>query len=109
MPTAALRACATCGTPGCTVHVTQPWANPPPRIRGRKLQALRLALWAKEPQCRACQRVLLPSQMVRDHIIPLCDGGHDVEENTQPLCQVCSDTKSAEEAKRGQARQLANR
>lgn len=66
---------------------------------------MRLELWTKEPHCRTCGRLLLPSQMIRDHIIPLAEGGQDIESNTQPLCQGCSDTKTQAESARGVRRQ----
>ena len=42
---------------------------------------------------------------IRDHIIPLAEGGPDTDENTQPLCQACSDRKTASESQRGILRQ----
>lgn len=42
--------------------------------------------------------------VIRDHVVPLAEGGPDVRENTQPLCQACSDAKTAREAKRGRAK-----
>src|SRR5678815_1721147 len=105
MPTAALYPCPTCRQVGCTTHTKQAWRGrqslPPPRMRGRKLQAARLALWDKEPHCRGCGRLLLPSQMIRDHIIPLAEGGQDIETNTQPLCSDCNETKTQAESARG--------
>jgi 5-methylcytosine-specific restriction protein A len=38
---------------------------------------------------------------IRDHVIPLAEGGLDDETNVQALCQDCSDVKTAEESKRG--------
>lgn len=103
MPQAALRPCATCHQVGCTAHVRPAWgsARPVQRIRGRKLQRLRMDLWAKEPQCRVCKRVLLPKQMIRDHVINLADGGADDTTNEQPICQPCHDAKTQREAQRG--------
>ena len=107
MPSLPPRVCRTCGQPGCQVHGRAPWAHrqaPTPRIRGRKLQRLRMALYAREPRCRTCGRVLLPAEMIRDHIVPLEEGGLDLEANTQPLCQGCSDVKTEAERQRGVAR-----
>jgi len=103
MPRAPLRVCSTCGTPGCTQHVRGAWRStpPPPRIRGRTLQRLRLELYARDPRCAVCRRVLLPSQMIRDHIVNLKAGGQDIVENTQILCGPCHDLKTAEESKQG--------
>jgi 5-methylcytosine-specific restriction endonuclease McrA len=36
-----------------------------------------------------------------DHIVNLQEGGLEVPENRQPLCQTCSDAKTHEESKRG--------
>jgi 5-methylcytosine-specific restriction protein A len=76
-------------------------AQPVERVRGRKLQRLRLELWDKDPHCATCKRLLLPEQMIRDHIVPLAEGGLDVEQNTQPLCKKCSDAKTQAESARG--------
>lgn len=104
MPTAALSPCPVCHQVGCTLHLRTQWRTDRPapvRIRGRRLQQLRMEMYVREPRCRLCGRVLLPAQMIRDHIVPLAEGGQDVEANTQPLCQGCSDAKSQEEALRG--------
>src|SRR5678816_2781270 len=103
MPSAPLRACGTSGTPGCQEHRRPAWSSTTPveRIRGRKLQRLRLELWDRDPRCRVCRRVLLPSQMIRDHIVNLQAGGQDIAENTQGLCEACHTLKTEEEKKRG--------
>lgn len=75
------------------------------RVRGRRLQRLREHLFSHEPLCRVCYaagRFALAA--VRDHIVPLAEGGTDDETNIQPLCQDCSDEKTRAEAQRGQAR-----
>jgi 5-methylcytosine-specific restriction endonuclease McrA len=41
---------------------------------------------------------------IRDHIVPLAEGGQDIESNVQPLCQTCSDIKTQAEAARGRHR-----
>jgi hypothetical protein len=43
---------------------------------------------------------------VRDHVIPLAEGGEDTEDNTQPLCILCHDQKTRQESLRGQTRGL---
>lgn len=66
---------------------------------------MRDRLFTKQPLCVRCQeqgRVTIAT--IRDHTIPLAEGGRDDETNQQPLCQSCSDIKTAEEAKRGRAR-----
>lgn len=66
-----------------------------------------MELYAREPRCRTCQHVLLPHEMVRDHILPLEEGGLDIESNTQPLCHDCNKAKTETEAKRGMRRSRA--
>jgi len=103
-----------CGEPGCGVlvpsgrceaHRRPAWRSTVPRIEGRQLQRLRQQLFATEPFCRPCRaqgrRVLA---VIRDHIVPLAEGGTESRANTQPLCQRCSDAKSQQEAARGRAR-----
>jgi len=66
------------------------------------LQRMRERLFTKQPLCVLCRRngrYVLAT--IRDHIIPLFEGGRDDERNEQGLCQSCSDAKTAEEAKRG--------
>lgn len=78
----------------------QPWTKGHgiKRKAGRWLQEQREELFRYEPWCRACKVELAT---IRDHIKPLGEGGEDVPSNVQPLCQVCSDLKTAGEAKRG--------
>ena len=101
-----------CGKVGCTEHQAAPWrsaSGPPiPRIRGRALQRLRIRLFARQPWCvgRLCrERVAQGKQprpsTIRDHTIPLAEGGLDDETNEQGLCQEDSDAKTQEESKRG--------
>lgn len=106
MPTASPRPCSTCGRMDCTTHRRQAWRRQtlpePPRIRGRKLQRLRQRLFDKDPYCILCRaqgRTRLAT--IRDHIVPLGEGGQDIEANTQGLCQWCSDEKTHAEATRG--------
>ena len=102
MPMAPPRACATCGRAGCTVHVRQQpmfdHDHPADRIRGRRLQQLRSQLFRRQPFCAVC-RVNVAT--CRDHIVPLGEGGLDVDSNTQALCDRCHDRKSQQEAQRG--------
>lgn len=108
MPSAAPHICSSCKqlTQGpcstCAKPTAKGWRNDDGRIRGRKLQTLRAQLFAQEPFCRACAtRSLEVLATVRDHIIPLAEGGTDDPSNIQPLCQDCSDAKTKQEAKRG--------
>jgi 5-methylcytosine-specific restriction protein A len=78
--------------------------NGPPtiRIRGRRLQRMRAALFARSPWCVLCiRRGLKTRATIRDHIIPVAEGGLDDESNEQALCLDCSDRKTEEEAARG--------
>lgn len=106
MPHAALSPCRTCRQVGCTIHPRQPWqamhVHAGARVRGRKLQRLRAQLFDREPLCRLCAatgRTTIAT--IRDHIVPLAEGGLDRDDNVQPLCQRCSDVKTEAESKRG--------
>jgi 5-methylcytosine-specific restriction protein A len=75
---------------------------PPPRIRGRALQTLRRALFARSPWCVHCLKLGVKTRAtIRDHTIPLAEGGADDETNEQALCAACSDAKTHDEAQRG--------
>lgn len=107
MPTAPLRPCRVCRKLGCVEHTRQPWdhARPVQRIAGRKLQRLRQRLFDRQPLCVLCEqqgRVTIAT--IRDHVIPLAEGGRDDESNTQAVCGPCNRAKAAEEARRGLAR-----
>lgn len=106
MPTAALRPCRICRTVGCTEHIPKAWQStrvaPAKRVTGRPLQRLRQQLFDREPLCRPCHtngRVTVAT--IRDHIVPLAEGGQDVELNTQPICAECHDAKTQAESARG--------
>lgn len=93
----------------CPDHPVVPWRprfNPPVhRIRGRKLQLMRARLFASYPWCVECAKAGRRTlATIRDHRIPLGEGGLDVEANTQGLCQSCSDVKTQAEALRGRGR-----
>lgn len=91
----------------CPTHTKPAWRNTetPNRIRGRKLQQLRDQLFSKQPLCVLCEKQGKVSiATIRDHILNLADGGTDTEDNVQPLCQECSDRKTAAEALRGRTR-----
>ncbi len=114
MPTKALQSCS---TPGCSALVESGyclahrrntalgWREDPDRIRGRPLQRLRMALYKAEHHCRSCGVGLsmhpqAGNRMIRDHIVPLFEGGTEDPANIQPLCLRCSDIKSQAEAQR---------
>jgi 5-methylcytosine-specific restriction protein A len=97
-----------CGQIACTNPAHQPTAWRPrdgtvvKRIRGRELQRRRARLFARERWCVVCaqdgKRTLAT---IRDHIIPLAEGGTEDEDNEQPLCLDCSDRKTEDESRRG--------
>lgn len=119
MPFAAPKPCMVCstlvtdGSERCGAHKREVWkkyADAPKRVTGRRLQAQRAALFAREPLCRECARQGLTTlATIRDHIAPLAEGGLDVDANVQPLCQPCSDAKTATESARGRAGQPQGR
>ncbi|MCA3256033.1 MAG: HNH endonuclease [Alphaproteobacteria bacterium] len=76
-----------------------------PRIRGRKGQALRREQLERQPFCEVCERAgLLTVATVRDHKVPLAEGGADDLTNSQSLCEGCHDIKTKAEAQRGRRR-----
>jgi 5-methylcytosine-specific restriction protein A len=95
------------GSGRCASHPRATWvkAVPVKRITGRRLQAMRAALFSRNPFCAECNRqghVKLATQ--RDHIISLADGGLDDESNEQGLCTECHDAKSKKERIAGRKR-----
>jgi 5-methylcytosine-specific restriction protein A len=77
-------------------------------MRGRALQRARARLFDESPLCVQCQadgRVSVA--VIRDHIVPLAEGGTDDRANVQALCQACSDLKTQREAKRGMRRRFS--
>lgn len=76
--------------------------EPTKRIRGRRLQAMRAALFARAPWCVLCTLHDRQTRAtIRDHVVPLAEGGPDDETNEQGLCLDCSDRKTEEETARG--------
>lgn len=112
MPDAPLTICAQPGCPvlvsrgRCPQHTTSQsggWrrhgaAAPKRTITGRALQRKRAELFTREPFCALC-RIRLAA--IRDHVIPLAEGGTDDDHNTQGLCLDCSDAKTQQEAALG--------
>lgn len=92
----------------CSRHLDTQWRRYTPtveRTSGRTLQRQRRMLFKKHPLCVKCDAEgRTTAAEIRDHIIPLTEGGLDVESNTQALCKACHDLKSQEEAKRGRDR-----
>ena len=89
----------------CAAHAREQWQSSRPirRIRGRALQEMRARLFQRRPWCAQCGA----KATIRDHVIPLAEGGRDNESNEQPLCRSCSDIKTAREAQRGRQRARA--
>lgn len=118
MPSAAPRPCSHpgCGvlvrdgTGRCAKHPRKAWAKPATpqatkRTTGRRLQAMRAALFARNPLCVECQKLgLVVIATQRDHVIPLAEGGADDDTNDQGLCEPCHEAKSLAEALRGRLR-----
>jgi 5-methylcytosine-specific restriction enzyme A len=78
-------------------------ARPPlPRTRGRALQCLRHRLFARAPWCVLCPlRGTHNLATIRDHRIPLAEGGCDDASNEQGICDACHRLKTQEESARG--------
>lgn len=71
------------------------------RIRGRKLQAIRLAAWTLTPCCARCGRLTeWPDGFALDHVVALVNGGKDEQGNRQVLCLPCHDLKTNEDLQR---------
>lgn len=57
------------------------------RITGRRLQDRRFKMWAANPRCAHCGRLVeYPGGFELDHKVPLHLAGEDTEENCQILC-----------------------
>lgn len=100
-----------CGKFNCSIHNVAPWrtrvtspvTSPPViRIRGRELQRRRSRLFARQPWCVLCLEAGTHTRAtIRDHRIPLAEGGRDDETNEQALCHTHSDLKTRAESLRG--------
>lgn len=65
------------------------------RMTGSKLQSRRLKMWANDPHCVMCDRVVAyPHGFELDHIVALDHGGADDESNLQVLCVHWADDGS---------------
>lgn len=104
MPQALARSCRMYGCPNpagaCPQHDRHAWGRSTPapqRIRGRRLQTLRKRQFDKQPICQIClPKGFITLAVIRDHVIPLAEGGTDTDDNTQSLCQSCSDENRIE-------------
>lgn len=78
------------------------------RITGSRLQTIRERILIRDhglcqcDECKALPTPLLASEV--DHIIPLWEGGQEMDANRQSLNVDCHARKSAEEAKRRHSR-----
>ena len=75
------------------------------RMAGRRLQDRRLRVWVKsDGRCARCGKVTgYPLGFELDHVVPLHQGGEDIEANCQVLCAGpagCHRAKTAEDAGR---------
>jgi len=108
MPMAPPRPCPTCGALRCQRHtVSHTWDArvPVERLRGRKLQQARTRLFQRQPLCEPCQQQgRLTVATLRDHRIPLAEGGTEDEANEQAICYRCHVEKTHAESRRGRAR-----
>ena len=72
----------------CDKHPRKAWGgegqDPDRLIRGRTLQRERERLFAEQPLCVLCERAgRVSAATIRDHVVPLAEGGEDTQENTQ--------------------------
>lgn len=98
------------GSARCAEHKVVAWAPrvEVKRISGRRLQAARAALFAREPLCRECRKVgRSVLGKIRDHIVPLAESGSDDDENVQPLCASCDRVKTAADSARGRGHKMS--
>jgi 5-methylcytosine-specific restriction protein A len=78
--------------------------RPPERIRGRRLQQLRLDLFQRQPLCVLCLAKtpqVIRVAVIRDHVQNLAAGGRDDDANVQGICDACHTEKTQREANRG--------
>lgn len=95
------------GSGRCDRHPKKAWTRPdaPERMRGRHLQNARCRLFMQNPLCVECERAgRTRLATIRDHRIPLAEGGADDASNEQGLCVACHALKTAQEAQRGMHR-----
>lgn len=94
------------GESRCERHLSKAWGNNRCRserkIMGRTLQTERKRLFREQPLCVLClARGEYSPAVIRDHIVPLAEGGADARENTQGLCIKCNIAKTKKESQRG--------
>ena len=75
------------------------------RLNGHQNTLARKRLFARHPLCVMCEAEGRTSAaVIRDHIVPLAEGGTEDDANCQGLCQAHHDAKTHEESMRGQGR-----
>ena len=83
------------GSGRCAAHPRPAWkkaTGATKRVTGRKLQAMRAALFARDPLCAECKRYgRVTLATLRDHITPLAEGGADSDDNVQGCLLYTSD------------------
>lgn len=109
MPRTLPQPCRHRGCPNldCQIHKPKPWSSSVPRerLRGATRQERRRRLFDREPLCRECLKYgRVTVATIRDHLVPLAEGGSEEPDNEQPLCRACHHLKSAAEAQRHRVR-----
>lgn len=70
---------------------------------------MRADLFSRKPLCEECERQgKVTRSTVRDHRIPLAEGGLDDSSNEQALCEPCHAVKTKGESARGVRRAWGN-
>jgi len=116
-PFAPPRACPDCGRASvagtCPIHGSRPFSRtnrwdlgrpPVVRLRGWKLTQARRRLFARRPLCEMCEAkspAIYTAAEIRDHRVPLAEGGDESPENEQALCKRCHFEKTETEKRRG--------
>lgn len=75
----------------------------PPEVKPKKEQnrrkrsyvADRKRLWDKDPHCFWCNKFLLFEETTLDHIVPLCRGGGEEEDNHAIACNDCNQRRGS--------------
>lgn len=68
------------------------------RLRGRRAVEQRKRRLQNEPLCRDCKSAgIIRAATVPDHIIPLAQGGLDIDDNIRCLCDDCHKVRTAEQ------------
>jgi 5-methylcytosine-specific restriction protein A len=68
------------------------------RLKGRLGVAQRLRRLRAEPLCRDCKSAgIVRAATVPDHIVPLAQGGMDIDSNIRCLCAPCHRVRTAQQ------------